>query len=322
MLDKKRYLVIGGSGFIGRNICEYLQKQGYDVTGTYFSNSYDTGITYQIDLTKYESINTLLKLGSFDYVIMSAAKTYGINISATTPEVMVRENIIMNVNVLDACLKNNINKVLYISSSTVYQDSNKILQEDDLDLNFDPYPLYLGVGWVKRYTEQLCKFYHSRGLNCVVVRPTNIYGKYDSYTEDTSHFIPAIVKRAIDKQNPFKVWGNGNVMKDYIYIDDFVRDVLDLLEIHNTPDPINICSGKVYTVKEAVDIILRKCSHKVAPEYDKSQLDSVPMRLLSKKKLTALLGLREYQSLITGIDNVIEWIKSDMGVKLDSVSIP
>jgi len=310
-VNDKRYLILGGSGFIGRNICEFLRAKGHDVVGTSFSNS---NSDWKLDLTSYIQIESLLKLGSFDYVIMAAAKTYGIDISAKTPEAMVRENIIMNVNTLDACLKAGIKKVLFISSSTVYQDLkySEVLKEEQLDLNKDPYFLYQGVGWVKRYTEQLCKFYYSRGLKSVVVRPTNIYGKYDSYREGTSHFIPAIVKRALNKEDPFKVWGTGNVQKDYIHVDDFIRDSMDLFEIYNTPDPVNICSGRVYKVKEAVDIILQECKHDVRPHYDITKLDSPALRILSKIKFKSILGLRNYIPLEEGIHDVINWILEDI----------
>src|SRR4030067_1128254 len=195
-VNKARYLILGGSGFIGKNICEFLRAKGHAVVGTGFSS---LNSDWKLDLTSYIQIESLLKLGSFDYVIMAAAKTYGIDISAKTPEAMVRENIIMNVNTLDACLKAGIKKVLFISSSTVYQDLkySEVLKEEQLDLNKDP----------------------------------------------------------------FKIWGTGNVQKDYIHVDDFIRDSMDLFEIYNTPDPVNICSGRVYTVKEAVDIILRECRY-------------------------------------------------------------
>lgn len=309
------FLVTGGSGFVGRNIIEYLKSQGKHVYGTYFLSG---NSDFFLDLTDNGRTSNLLQLNDIDYVIMAAAKTYGIGISASTPEAMVRENIIMNVNTLDACLKAGVKKVLFISSSTVYQDSkySEVWTEDQLDLNKDPYFLYQGVGWVKRYTEQLCKFYHSRGLDVVVVRPTNIYGRYDSYKEGASHFIPAIVKRAVDKQTPFTVWGSGNVQKDYIHVDDFSRDCMDLYNIYNTPDPINICSGQIYTVKEAVKIILDVCEHKVVPQYDSSKLDSPASRILSKKKFKSLLGIRKYISLEDGVKDVMNWIKEDMQVSI------
>lgn len=305
-----KYLVLGASGFIGRNIYEYLQSLNLNVYGTYHTNSFSQGIP--VDLESYYQINQILKEFQFDYVFMCNAKTYGIGITSKTPEEMVRANIVMNANVLDACYKNKVKKVVFISSSTVYQDSNKVLEEDMLDLNKDPFPLYQGVGWVKRYTEILCKFYNSLGLNTVVVRPTNIYGKYDSFQEGISHFIPAVVKRALEKQVPFKVWGSGKVVKDFIHIEDFIRDLFEVFIYHNSSDPINICSGKVYSVKESVEIILRACNHNSEPEYDLTKLDSVPCRILSKKKFIKLFGKKSYIPLETGIIDVKNWIEAEL----------
>jgi len=302
-MDKGKILVTGASGFIGRNLYDTLKTVGYDVIGTQYSKHMGDLIT--CDLTSYNQARRILD--GVDYVFMVATKTYGAHTCTNDPCALVREGIIMNANLLDACYKKRVKKVIFISSSVVYQDAFKPLSEEDLDLNKDPYPLYMGVGWVKRYTEQLCRFYSKLGMEINIVRPTNVYGKYDKLEEEKSHFVPAVISRAIKRDNPFIVWGTGNNQKDLIYIDDFIRDILLVFKKHKGIDPINICSGELHSIKEIVETILDIRQHKVNIIYDTTKPDSVPYKCILKNKFNSLFGKQKYTPLREGLEKTIDY---------------
>ena len=304
----KRVLITGSSGFIGRNLFEKLKKLDADVIGTYFKKKID-GLIY-CDLTDYKQVEQLVK--GVDYVFMVAARTYGARVLKEEPTAMVRDTITMDANVLEASRIYGVKKVSYISSSTVYQESYNTLSEDDLDWNKNPYHVYMGVGWVKRYIEKLCEFYSQIGLSTCIVRPTNIYGKYDKYEEGKSHFIPAIIKRVLEGQNPLIVWGTGNAVKDLIYIDDFIRDLLKVFINTKKFDVFNICYEKNYTIKEIVQEILNIIDSSIKMEFDISKPDSIPFKSVTRAKLDSLYGRESYTSLNEGLTKVIEWMRKEI----------
>jgi len=312
-------LVTGASGLVGRNLFELLKKENCNVIGTYLENEREE--LTKCDLTKYKEVETLIFKKNIRYVFMVAAKTYGADVLKNNPSAMVMDTIAMNANVLEASYKkqifnihNNVKKILYISSSVVYQHSFKPLVEDDLDWNQNPYHMYMGVGWVKRYIEKLCEFYHNLGMNINIIRPANIYGKYDKYKEGKSHFIPAIVKRVLEKQNPLVIWGKGYNVKDVIYIDDFLRDMLDIFINYDKVDAINVCAGKTYTIDEIVRTIIKVVGGNIQPTYDPTKPDSVPYKCLIKNKFETLFGKRKYITLEDGLKEVIKWLKQELNI--------
>ena len=301
---KGKVLVIGASGFIGRNLYETLEAQGVDVTGSQFTGSDSRFVC--CDLTNYEMTKLLIK--DYDYVFMAAAKTYGVGLFANRPEALVRESVVMNANVFHACYETGVKKLLYISSSVVYQDGFKPFTEEDLDLNQETFPIYKGVGWVKRYAEQLASFYNHIGLDVVVVRPTNVYGKYDSFEEGKSHFIPAIIQRCLAGGDKLVVWGSGNNQKASIYIDDFIRNILLVFDRYNDASPINVCSGQLHSIKEIVDCIVDVCGFKGKVVFDPSKPESVPYKSVLINKFDSLIGKQEYTELSVGLAKTKEWL--------------
>ena len=310
----KKVLVTGASGFVGRNMFNKMKKLDANVVGTYFSHKVE-GLTY-CDLTSYEQVDNLME--NVDYVFMIAAKTYGAGTLKSNPASMVKDTVTMDGNILEAAYKYKVKKVSYISSSVVYQKSFNILSEDDLDWNKDPAKVYMGVGWVKRYVEKLCAFYSQLGLPIDIVRPTNIYGPYDKYKEDESHVVPALVKRAIDKQNPYIVWGDGHAVKDFIFVDDFIRDMLMIFK-RDGYDTYNLCSGKLTTIKEVVDSILDsvynwpECEPKII--YDITKPNSIPFKSINRNKFDSIFGKQQYTDLGWGLVKVIKWLKRELNEK-------
>lgn len=311
-MDKtSKILITGASGFVGRNLYEYLKGQGYDVIGTYYSKPVE-GLVY-CDLTDYKQVDKITN--GIDYIFAIATKTYGAGIMAIDPNALIRENLYLNTNMLDLCFKKKIKKLMFVSSSTIYQPCHRPLAEEELDLNKEPYYTYQGVGWVKRYTEKLCEFYKNLGVNINIVRPTGIYGKYDKYEEGKSHFMPAIIKRVLKNQNPLVIWGSGYNQRDMIYIDDFIRDILIIFNDYDSIEPLNLCSGRMTTIREIVDIIVKICDYKGEITYDKTKPDAIPYRALSRNKYDSLFGIQTYKKLEEGIKEVVEWMRTELNGK-------
>jgi len=308
-LSKGKILVLGASGFIGKNLYEYLLNKGYDVVGQQHSKINPDMVN--CDLTDFEL--TKMLINGNDYIFMMAARTFGLGILKETPEALVRESIVMNANVLQACYELGVKKVFMVSSSVVYQDEKfQCLEEDDLDLNIDPYHLYQGIGWVKRYTEQLARFYSGLGLNVITVRPTGVYGKYDKMDEHKSHFIPAIIKKCLEANGTLEVWGSGKNVKDFIYIDDFVEDAVKLFEEYDSWEPLNMCSGDLHSIRYIVDRIVEIVGFRGDVIYDLNKPETIAFKSISNERINTIVKRREYTQLNEGLSKTIGWMKNDL----------
>jgi GDP-L-fucose synthase len=143
-----------------------------------------------------------------------------------------------------------------------------------------------------------------------ILRPTNIYGPFDKFDDEKSHVLPALIKRALKKENPFVVWGDGSAIRDFIYVDDFVEDLLNVLDNYCVGEPLNIGSGEETSVREAVAVILDVCGHPVVPQYDKTKPTAIPYRMLNLKKFESLFGKQPRTPFKEGIKKTVAWYKS------------
>lgn len=310
--DDKRVLVCGASGMTGRNLVELMKYLCADVIGTcYKNNVYNTdgkGEFVEVDFCNEEETKEFFAKHQFDYVFICCAKTYNAFMAKDYSESMILPNIQMTDNILKNCRLTGVKKALFISSAIVYQPSFKILSESDIDLNQEPNSIYLGLGWCKRYLEKLCKFYHANGLTTLVVRPTNIYGKYDKTDGKYCHVVPALVMRALRKEDPFTVYGNGMSVKDFIKVEEFVEDLANIMAYHNDCEPINVCSGQLVTIKEVIQVIFDNIpNYKPDIKYTSEEHDLIPFRCLSNIKFRSLFGDRKYTKFEEGIKSTIEW---------------
>jgi nucleoside-diphosphate-sugar epimerase len=188
---------------------------------------------------------------------MAAANSSGAEIIEKTPLVHLTPNLIMNAHMLEAAHTNGIEKFCFISSNVVYPLRDFAVVEDDVTNEF--FEKYYIVGWMKRFTELMCEMYSQKITNpmtTIIVRPGNLYGPYDKFTLRNSKVIPALIRRAIEREAPFIVWGNGEDLKDFLYIDDFIDGILSSIEKLNEFEIINIASGKSISIKELVRLIL------------------------------------------------------------------
>ncbi len=149
-------------------------------------------------------------------------------------------------------------------------------------------------------------------LKVAICRPTVVYGSYDDFDPSTSHVIPALIKRAIDKENPYVVWGSGEEIRDFLHVKDLVRGCLLLLEKNANSDPVNIGSGREYKIKEIVKIILDLTDNKdIKIEFDNTKPTTIPTRKVNVTKAKEKLGFEMKISLEEGLKETINWYKTN-----------
>jgi len=317
MFKDARVLVAGGAGFVGANTINRLLAEGARVRASIHRKDpviIDNRIDYvHGDLTRPEDCRKVVE--GMDYVFMCAANTSGAAVIATTPLVHVTPNIVMNSQLLEAAYFARVKKFIWLSSNAAYPPSgDRPVKEDEL-FDGDPYETYFGVAWMKRYTEVLCRMYSQKLKNpmtTVVLRPSNIYGPFDDYEFETSHVMAALIRRVVERHDPFEVWGTGDDVRDWIYIDDFIDAMMLAAQSIDTYNPLNIGLGEGHTVKEALQMMLEIDGFtKARVQFNTSRPSMIPIRLIDTSKAAAVLDFKARTGLREGIRKTIAWYRQN-----------
>jgi GDP-L-fucose synthase len=317
MFRNARVLVTGGAGFIGSNLIRRLLELDARVTATIHESDPvidDPRVQYvRCDLR--QTADCVRVTEGADYVFMCAANTSGAAVMTKTPLVHLTPNVLMNLNMLEAAYAAGVKKFLFISSNTVYPVTDYPVKESDVTNEF--FEKYFIVAWMKRFTELACEMYAKRiakPMKTVVVRPANIYGEFDDFEWETSHVIPALIRKVVERQDPLEVWGDGNDLKEFIYVADFIEGMLLAMEKLEDFQPINIAVGRPVTVREILSILLRLDGYEGARlVFDTSKPTMIPKRLIDPSLAVQLLGFRACTSLEDGLARTLAWYRTKTG---------
>lgn len=314
-LDHKRVFLAGSTGLAGSSIMNYLLAQ-YPTTK--IRACYHTHTKPFIQHERVEYVDGDLRsqedcrrmAQGCDCAIMAAANTGGASVLASRPWTQVNDNVTMNVQMLEAFHFENVTRVVYIGSATLYQEFEGHIKEHELDLNQDPHPAYLGIGWVVRFVEKLCQFWHKEsGMEIMIARSANIFGPHAKFDPATSNFIPAIIRKAVENMDPFEVWGSPDVTRDVIYSADFARAIVMMMETDQIAfDTFNIGSGVKTTVAEVVRWALQYARHfpdKITYLSDKPV--TIRCRALDCSKTKEMLGWQPQYTIEEGVKKTTRW---------------
>ncbi len=316
MFDRRRVLVAGGAGFIGSRLVRRLVETGAQVRATLHEKDPvvpDERVEYvRCDLMRAEDCQRAC--ADMEYVFLCAANTSGAAVMERTPLVHLTPNLIMNARMLEAAYATGVRKTLFISSNTVYPVSDDAVKETDVTNEF--FEKYFIVGWMKRFTEIMCEMYATKirkPMQTIVVRPANAYGPGDKFDWETSHVLPAMIRRVVERHDPIQVWGDGRDIKDFIYVDDLVEGMLLAMDKLKGFDCINVASGEGYCLRDILSLILKLDGYADAKvEYDTSKPTMIPKRLIDPSKAKRLLGFEATTAIETGLQKTIAWYRSTL----------
>jgi GDP-L-fucose synthase len=308
----KHVLVTGGSGFVGTHFVQALLEQGAHIRVPIHERPMivqDKRIEIvSADLTKPSDCLAICK--GVDYVIHAAGAVAASAVTASNPISAITTNLVLTVQMLQAAWMANVERFLVFSSSTGYPVTDYPVKEEEM-WNGPTHPSYFGYGWMRRYLERISEFVASKSsMGIALVRPTAVYGRYDNFDPTASHVIPALIRRAVAKEDPFEVWGTGNEVRDFLHITDLVEGCLLMLEKHAVCDPINIGYGKTVTIKQIVQVILNAADHENATlEFNTSRPTAIPVRMVDTSKAKRILGFEPAVSLKDGLKDTVDWYK-------------
>lgn len=317
-LTDKRVFVAGATGLVGNSILKCILEHDQQVKIRAVRNQtvpylFDDRIEYvEANLESPEECR--LAVADCNLAVMAAAITSGAGILTTQPWQQINPNLVMNAVLLQALSEAEVKRVVMIGSATLYQPFEGFIAEDQLDLNLDPPDAYLGIGWVTRYIEKLCKFWHKQsGMSIAIVRASNIFGPFSRFNPQTSNFIPALIRKAVDHMDPFEVWGSSNVTRDVIYVDDFARAVVMMLEREYLPfEVFNVGSGIRTTVGDVVTWSLKYAGYEPSRiVYNEQGPTTVPFRALDCTKAQNVLNWAPQVTVEQGIRKTVEWWKQN-----------
>lgn len=320
----RKVLVTGGTGFIGSFVCEILLKRGAVVTATsrsgHLSNVEKIKNEIEIIKTDLTSLSNALRVTKNKEVVINlASRVAGIQFNVNHPATMFMDNIQIAKNLLESSLKNDAERFLVVSSACVYPRYCTIPTPEGEGFRDDPEPTNLGYGWAKRVMELMGRFYEMEyGMKVGIARPYNAYGPRDDFNPMTSHVIPGIIKRVLDGEDPLRVWGSGNQSRSFLYVEDFARGLIEVVEKYPKADPINIGTHEEVTIGDLAKLIIKISGKKTEIKFDTSKPDGQPRRNCDTRKAKQLIGFEAKIRLRDGLRKTVDWYRSNFD-KLDSL---
>jgi len=314
-----RILLAGAGGFIGSHMVKYLKDRGYWVRGVdikepEFMKSYADEFVLA-DLRKEESARRIT--WGVQQVYNFAANMGGIGFITRVKADVMHDNVLINANILKACVENNVEKFFFASSACIYPHQ---LQEDAsyiADLKeLDAYPAQPGTpyGWEKLFTEIMCEsFEEDYGLKTHIARYHNIYGPEGTYKGGREKAPAALCRKVATAKNgeSIIIWGDGKQIRSFLYIDDCL-DATRLLMESECQEPLNIGSDQAITINEIADMIIEISRKNIKKKYDLAKPVGVRSRNADITLLKKKLNWRPEVSYREGIEKTYRWVEEQV----------
>lgn len=298
---QSKIYVAGHRGMVGSSLIRKLQARSY--------SNIVTRTRAELDLLDQSAVRSFFETEKPDYVFMAAAKVGGIKANDLFRAEFIFQNLVIETNIIDSAYRAGTRRGMFFGSSCIYPKlAPQPLREDYLltgpleDTN-EPYAIAKIAG------VKMCEAYNSQyGTKYVSVMPTNLFGPNDNYDLNSSHVMPALIRKALEAkrygQDSFEVWGNGTPRREFLHVDDLADAALFLMEKDVGDGLFNVGTGKDVTIRELAEIIAQIVSFKGEIRFDPSKPDGTPRKLLDIGRIQAL-GWRPTISLESGIAQVV-----------------
>lgn len=310
-LHGEKVLVTGGAGLIGSAFVDKLLGVGAEVRTIRHEQDIPRADDMEIvdgDLLNYETCRRACQ--GVNTVIHAAGVSGGSKRVTVAAIPMYTDNLLMSSQMLKAAQAAGADRYLYISNSSVYPKSDGMLSEADAYNGFPENE----TGLVKRAGETQCALYAKfTDIRIAVMRAGNAFGPHDNFDLESSHVVPALIRKAVEKQTPYRVWGDGTAVRDFIHTSDIAEGGLFLLEHHPIAEPVNTASGRTVNIRELAEMIIEIAGHDGAElEFDPSAPPASPAKRIDVSRMKAL-GFQPILSLEEGLARTIDWYRRNGG---------
>jgi GDP-L-fucose synthase len=305
--EGKRVVVTGGSGFLGSHVIEKLRSKS--PAHIFIPRRKD------YDLVELKNVVRIYEEERPDVVIHMAGDVGGIGANRENPGRFFYNNLMMGVQMMEYGRRRGIQKFVAIGTICAYPKHTPIpFREDDL-WNGYPEETNAPYGLAKKMLLVQAQAYRQQyGFNAIYLLPVNLYGPGDNFDPNTSHAIPAIIKKCVDAvesgASEIVLWGSGAPTREFLHVDDAAEGILLGAERYNEPDPVNIGAGREISVKELADVIAQMTGFKGKIVWDTTKPDGQPRRMLDTSRAEKLFGFRARIPLKDGLRETIDWYKT------------
>jgi GDP-L-fucose synthase len=316
---RKKMLICGATGFIGRNLVEYYSKTNkYDIVAVYnrkkpFSDNVKNVSWIKADLLDPKDVKAALS--GINIVLQFAATTSGANDIVNRPYIHVTDNAVMNSLILRECYEQSIEHIIFPSCTVMYQPADFAQKESDWNAQDEIFSTYFGVGNTKVYIEKMCDFFSRLGrTKHTVMRHSNMYGPHDKYDLERSHVFGATITKVMTNTDGIiSVWGTGEGARDLLHIDDLVSFVDASIEKQTTPyELFNVGLGKATKIIDLIKKIIKHSGKNLKIEHDLTK-PTIPTSLfLDCSKAKKMLGWEPKIQIDEGIQKTLEWYKKNL----------
>ncbi len=301
-LTNKKIVVTGGSGFLGSRIVKFLEEKGVKDIMIPRSTSYDLRIA--------ENCARITK--GVNIVFHAAGNVGGIGYNKDHPGSVFFDNIIMDTLMMEESRKNNVEKFIAIGTVCSYPKFANVPFLEEQIWNGYPEETNASYGLSKKMLLVQSESYRQQyNFNSIVLVQTNLYGPGDNFDPNTSHVIPALIKKIheakIFNRPEIELWGDGSPSRDFIYVDDAARAAVLAAEKYDKSEPINIGSGKEITIKELAKLIIKLMNVSLKIKWNTQKPNGQPRRCLSIERAKKEIGFIPFVDIENGLKKTIEW---------------
>lgn len=309
IIENERFLVTGGAGFLGRHVCDELRRKGVSNDKIFAPRQ------TQYDLTRFEDVERAYKDFCPTVVIHLAAVVGGIGANRKHPGSFFYKNLMMGAMIIEQARLHNVKKLTAVGTICAYPKFTPIpFKEDHL---WDGYPEETNApyGLAKKMLLVQAQAYRAEyNLNAIYLLPVNLYGPGDNFNPESSHVIPALIKKCVDaresRQPRVEVWGTGRATREFLYVKDAARGIVMATERYDGEEPCNLGAGFEISIRELASLIAELTRFKGDIVWDATKPDGQPRRLLDTQRAFDYFGFSAKTDFRQGLKETIDYYET------------
>ncbi|CAK8721509.1 MAG: GDP-L-fucose synthase [Candidatus Electronema aureum] len=295
--------VAGHRGLVGSAICRALAQAG--------CTNLLTRTHVELDLTDQAAVRRFFDEARPDFVFLAAAKVGGIHANNSSPADFIRDNLLIQTNIIDAAWRNRVKKLLFLGSSCIYPKFSPQPMKEEHLLSGALEPTNEWYAIAKIAGIKMCQAYRKQhGFDAISLMPTNLYGSGDNFDLHSSHVLPALIRKfheaKINKLPEVEIWGTGTPKREFLHVDDLASACLFLMDHYSSTEIINVGSGQEVTIADLATLVSEAVGFRGELRYNTTMPDGTPRKLLDVSKLSAL-GWKSQIVLRDGIADTYSW---------------
>jgi len=309
-LTTRRICVTGGAGFLGSHLVRALEARGCRRIFVPRRRDYD--------LTQMEAIERLFRDARPQVLFHLAAVVGGIGANRANPGRFFYENAIMGIQLIEAARRFGVEKLVVTGTICSYPKFTPAPFREESLWNGYPEETNAPYGIAKKALLVQCQAYRQQyGLNAVFLMPVNLYGPGDNFDLETSHVIPALIRKCLEAEqrgeDHVTLWGDGSPTREFLYVEDAAEALMLAAERYDGAEPVNVGSGEEISIRELAELIARLCEFRGRIIWDPSKPNGQPRRRLDTTRAERYFGFRARVPLEEGLRRTIAWYRRQLG---------